>query len=55
MCMRVVLTEHLTYDARTFLIRLGRYIVDAHHTIKDATVNGLESVANIGKGTGYDD
>ena len=51
----VVLTEYFTYHARTFLIRLCRYVVDVHHTVEDTAVYGFESVADIGKGTSYDD
>ena len=51
----VVLTKHLTYYARTFLIRLCGYVVDAHHTIEDTTVYGFETVAHIGKCTSHND
>ena len=53
--VRVVLTEHLTDYARTFLIRLGRDVVDVHHTVENTAMDGFEAVADIGKGTGYDD
>ena len=53
--MRVVLTEHLTNYARTFLIRLCADVVNVHHTVEDTAVYGLKTVAHIGKGTGYND
>ena len=49
--VRMILTEHLTYDARTFLVGIVTCIADAQHTIEDASVNGLETVAHIGQGT----
>ena len=51
--MRVILTQYLTDDARTLLVRLGRYVVDAHHTIKDTAMNGFETITNIRKGTSH--
>ena len=51
----MVLTKHLTYDARTFLIRLGGDVVNVHHTVEDTAVYGLKAVANIGKGTCHND
>ena len=53
--MRVILTQYLTDDARTLLVRLGRYVVDAHHTIKDTAMNGFETITNIRKCTSYND
>ena len=50
--MGVVLTEHLTDDAGTLLIRLCRYVVDAHHTVEDTAMDGFEAVAHIRKRTG---
>ena len=53
--MRVILTQYLTDDARTLLVRLGRYVVDAHHTIKDTAMNGFETITNIRKCTSHND
>ena len=49
----VILTEHLTDDARTLLVRVITCIANTHHTIKDTTVYGLESVSHIREGTCY--
>ena len=49
--MRVILTQNLTHDAGTFLIRLVAGIADTHHTIEDSTMNRLESISDIGKGS----
>ena len=51
--MGVVLTEHLTNDARTFLIRLRADVVNVHHAVEDTAVYGLKAVANIGEGTSH--
>ena len=51
----MVLTEHLTDDARTLLVGLRTDVVNVHHTVEDTAVDGLETVADIRKGTGYDD
>ena len=51
--VRVVLTEHLTNDARTLLVRIAACVADAEHTVEDAAVNRLESVANIREGTSH--
>ncbi len=53
--MRVILTKYLTDDARTLLIRLGRYVVDVHHTVQDTAVYWFETVTYIWQRTGYDD
>ena len=53
--MWVILTKHLTDYACTFLIRLGRYVVDVHHTVQDTAVYWLKAITNIRKRTGYDD
>ena len=49
----VVLTKHLTDYARTFLIRLGRYVVDAHHTVENTAMNRLEAITDIREGTSH--
>ena len=53
--MGVILTKYFTNDTRTFLIRAGACVADSKHTVKDASVYWLESVANIGESTGYND
>ena len=52
--MWVIFTEHLTYHAGTFLVRARTCIADAEHTVEDASVNRLESVTDIRKGTCHD-
>ena len=49
--MGVVLTEHLTHDAGTFLIGVGTGVANAQHTVEDTTVDGLEAVSYIREGT----
>ena len=51
--MGVVLTEHLTNYAGTFLIRFVTRITYSGHTVKDTAVNGFKAVAHIRKRTGY--
>ena len=51
--MRVVLTEHLAYHARAFLIRFVARVADAHHSVKNTAVHGLEAVAHVGQRTGH--
>ena len=53
--MGVVFTEHLTDDARAFLIRLCRYVIDIHHTIQDTAMYWLKAVTHIREGTCHDD
>ena len=50
----MVLSEHLTNDAGTFLVGIVAGVSNAEHTVKYASVYGLESVAHIGQGTGND-
>ena len=47
----MVLTQHLTDDTRRFLIRFVVSIAQSHHSIKNAAVNGFETVSHIGQGT----
>ena len=49
--VRVILTQHLTYDAGTFLVRVRTCVSDAQHSVKNAAMYGLESVTNIRQGT----
>ena len=49
--MGMVLTEHLTHDAGTFLIGVGTGVANAQHTVEDTTVDGLEAVSYIREGT----
>ena len=53
--MRVVFAHHVADDAGRLLIRA--VVVHAHlvHPVKDATVNGLEAIADIRQGTRNDD
>ncbi len=53
--MGVVLTEHLTHDAGTFLVRFVAGIADAHHAEEYSPVYGLEAIAHIWQGPGHDD
>ncbi len=50
--MGVILTQHLTYHAGTFLIGFVARVTDSGHTIEDTAVHGFESVSHIRKGTG---
>ena len=49
----VILTEHLTNDARTLLIRVAACVADTEHTVEDAAVYRLKSIANIREGTSH--
>ena len=53
--MWVVFTQHLTYHAGAFLVRVAAGISDAHHSIEYSTVYGLESVTHIRQCAGHDD
>ena len=53
--MGVILTKHLTDHAGTLLVRLGRNVVDAHHTIQDTAMDRFETITNIRKGTSHND
>ena len=52
--MRMVLTQYLTHDTRTFLVRFITRVAQTQHTIEDTPVHRLESVSDIRKGTGHD-
>ena len=52
--MGVVLTQHLTHDTGALLVRLIVYVIQALHSIQDATMDGFESVAHVGQCTGHD-
>ena len=49
--MRVVLTEHLSYDTRTLLIWIIACVSDSEHTVKDTAVYRLEAIAHIRQST----
>ena len=51
----MVLTKYFTYHTGTFLVRLVAEIANTAHSEEDTAVYGLESIAYIGEGTGYDD
>ncbi len=51
----VILTQHLADDARALLVRLCRNVIDAHHAVQDAAVDGLETITHIREGTSHDD
>ena len=53
--MRVVFTEHITDDTRTFLIWLIVRVAKFHHSVEDTSVYRLESISHIRQGTRYDD
>ena len=52
--VRVVLTEHLTYHARTFLIRFVTGVSNTEHTVKNTAMHRLETIAHIREGTSHD-
>ena len=49
----VVLTQHFTHHAGTFLVRLVARVADASHTVKDTAVHGFETIAHIGQSTSH--
>ena len=52
--VRVILTEHLTNNTRTFLIRFVTGVSNAEHTVKNTAVHRLETIAYIREGTSHD-
>ena len=51
----MILTQYLSDDTGTFLIGFVVGVAQFLHSEKDAAVNGLETVADIGQCSGYDD
>ena len=49
----VILTEHLTYYARTFLIRFVTGVSNTEHTIENTAVHRLETITYIWEGTSH--
>ena len=47
----VILTQHLTHDTGTLLVRPGVQVAELLHTEEDASVYGFETIADIGQGT----
>ena len=53
--VRMILSEHLTHDAGTFLVGFVTGVADVAHGIEYAAVNGLEAVTNIWQRPGHYD
>ena len=51
--MRVILTEHLTNDTGTFLVRFVACVSNAHHTVEYSAMDRFETVAHIREGTSH--
>ena len=51
--MWVVLTEHLTYNTRTFLIWFVTGVSNSQHTVKNTAVHRLETITYIREGTSH--
>ena len=51
----VILTEHLTHDTCTFLIRAAVEIAQFAHAVKDTAVNRLEAVSDVRQSTSHND
>ena len=53
--MGMILTQHLTHDTCTLLVRFVVCIAQSLHTIEDTAVYGFETVTHIGQGTCHND
>ena len=51
--VRVILTEHLTHHAGTFLIRFVTGVAQTLHAVENTAMHGLEAVAHVGQRTSY--
>ena len=49
----VILSEHLTYYAGTFLVWFVTCVSDTHHTKENSSMHGLEAVSHIWQGTSH--
>ena len=51
--MGMILTQYLTHNTGTLLVRLVVCVAQSLHTKEDTTVYGLEAVTHVGQGTCY--